>query len=90
MKVLRFVRYLFGVVFISLCFSYFKEGDIAGGVIAIVEQLEHLLSWHTLIEHLTEEIYRVKSTHILLFDGNSYEKYGDTGYYQGGKWKLQK
>ena len=23
------------------------------------EQLEHLLSWHTLIEHLTEEIYRV-------------------------------
>ena len=36
MKVLRFVRYLFGVVFISLCFSYFKEGDIAGGVIAIV------------------------------------------------------
>ena len=23
---------------------------------------------------------------ITLFDGNSYEKYGDTGYYQGDKW----
>lgn len=27
-----------------------------------------------------------KSPTITLFDGNSYEKYGDTGYYQGDKW----
>lgn len=27
-----------------------------------------------------------ESPTITLFDGNSYEKYGDTGYYQGDKW----
>lgn len=27
---------------------------------------------------------------ITLFDGNSYEKYGDTGYYQGDKWHPDK
>ena len=27
---------------------------------------------------------------ITLFDGNSYEKYGDTGYYQGDKWYPDK
>lgn len=27
---------------------------------------------------------------ITLFDGNSYEKYGDTGYYQGDKWHQGK
>lgn len=27
-----------------------------------------------------------QSPTITLFDGNSYEKYGDTGYYQGDKW----
>lgn len=27
---------------------------------------------------------------ITLFDGNSYEKYGDTGYYQGDKWNPGK
>lgn len=32
----------------------------------------------------------LKDTKILLFDGNSYEKYGDTGYYQGDKWHQGK
>lgn len=31
-----------------------------------------------------------KSPTITLFDGNSYEKYGDTGYYQGDKWNPGK
>lgn len=31
-----------------------------------------------------------KSPTITLFDGNSYEKYGDTGYYQGDKWHQGK
>lgn len=31
-----------------------------------------------------------KSPTITLFDGNSYEKYGDTGYYQGNKWHQGK
>lgn len=49
--------------------------------------------WKTVIklkaikgEHNKDIKIYLKSTHILLFDGNSYEKYGDTGYYQGGKW----
>lgn len=31
-----------------------------------------------------------KSPTITLFDGTSYEKYGDTGYYQGDKWHQGK
>lgn len=31
-----------------------------------------------------------KSPTITLFDGNSYEKYGDSGYYQGDKWHQGK
>lgn len=31
-----------------------------------------------------------KSPTITLFDGNSYKKYGDTGYYQGDKWHQGK
>lgn len=31
-----------------------------------------------------------ESPTITLFDGNSYEKYGDTGYYQGDKWHQGK
>lgn len=31
-----------------------------------------------------------KSPTITLFDGNSYEKYGDTGYHQGDKWHQGK
>lgn len=31
-----------------------------------------------------------KSPTITLFDGNSYEKYGETGYYQGDKWHQGK
>lgn len=31
-----------------------------------------------------------KSPTITLFDGNSYEKYSDTGYYQGDKWHQGK
>ena len=31
-----------------------------------------------------------KSPTITLFDGNSYEKYGDTGYYQGDQWHQGK
>ena len=31
-----------------------------------------------------------KSPTITLFDGNSYENYGDTGYYQGDKWHQGK
>lgn len=49
--------------------------------------------WKTVIklkaikgEHTKDIKIYLKSTHILLFDGNSYEKYGDTGYYQGDKW----
>lgn len=49
--------------------------------------------WKTVIklkaikgEHNKDIKIYLKSTHILLFDGNSYEKYGDTGYYQGDKW----
>ena len=47
--------------------------------------------WKTVIklkaikgEHNKDIKIYLKSTHILLFDGNSYEK--DTGYYQGNKW----
>ena len=49
--------------------------------------------WKTVIklkaikgEHNKDIKIYLKSTHILLFDGYSYEKYGDTGYYQGDKW----
>lgn len=49
--------------------------------------------WKTVIklkaikgEHNKDIRIYLKDTKILLFDGNSYEKYGDTGYYQGGKW----
>ena len=49
--------------------------------------------WKTVIklkaikgEHNKDIRIYLKDTEILLFDGNSYEKYGDTGYYQGGKW----
>lgn len=49
--------------------------------------------WKTVIklkaikgEHNKDIKIYLKSTNILLFDGNSYEKYGDTGYYQGDKW----
>lgn len=49
--------------------------------------------WKTVIklkaikgEHNKDIRIYLKGTEILLFDGNSYEKYGDTGYYEGGKW----
>lgn len=49
--------------------------------------------WKTVIklkaikgEHNKDIRIYLKDTKILLFDGNSYEKYGDTGYYQGDKW----
>lgn len=49
--------------------------------------------WKTVIklkaikgEHNKDIRIHLKDTKILLFDGNSYEKYGDTGYYQGDKW----
>ena len=49
--------------------------------------------WKTVIklkaikgEHNKDIRIYLKDTQILLFDGNSYEKYGDTGYYQGDKW----
>ena len=49
--------------------------------------------WKTVIklkaikgEHKKDIRIYLKDTKILLFDGNSYEKYGDTGYYQGDKW----
>lgn len=49
--------------------------------------------WKTVIklkaikgEHNKDIKIHLKDTKILLFDGNSYEKYGDTGYYQGDKW----
>lgn len=49
--------------------------------------------WKTVIklkaikgEHNKDINIYLKNTHILLFNGNSYEKYGDTGYYQGDKW----
>ena len=49
--------------------------------------------WKTVIklkaikgEHNKDIRIYLKDTTILLFDGNSYEKYGDTGYYQGDKW----
>lgn len=49
--------------------------------------------WKTVIklkaikgEHNKDIRIYLKDTKILLFDGNSYEKYGDTGYYEGGKW----
>ena len=49
--------------------------------------------WKTVIklkaikgEHNKDIRIHLKDTKILLFDGYSYEKYGDTGYYQGDKW----
>ncbi len=49
--------------------------------------------WKTVIklkaikgEHNKDIRIYLKDTEILLFDGNSYEKYGDTGYYKNGKW----
>lgn len=49
--------------------------------------------WKTVIklkaikgEHNKDIRIYLKDTNILLFDGYSYEKYGDTGYYQGDKW----
>ena len=49
--------------------------------------------WKTVIKlkaikgkHNKDIRIHLKDTKILLFDGNSYEKYGDTGYYQGDKW----
>lgn len=49
--------------------------------------------WKTVIklkaikgEHNKDIRIYLKDTQILLFDSNSYEKYGDTGYYQGDKW----
>ena len=49
--------------------------------------------WKTVIklkaikgEHNKDIRIYLKDTKILLFDGNSYEKYGDIGYYQGDKW----
>ena len=49
--------------------------------------------WKTVIklkaikgEHNKDIRIYLKDTQILLFDGYSYEKYGDTGYYQGDKW----
>lgn len=53
--------------------------------------------WKTVIklkaikgEHNKDIRIYLKDTNILLFDGNSYEKYGDTGYYQGDKWHQGK
>lgn len=53
--------------------------------------------WKTVIklkaikgEHNKDIRIYLKGTKILLFDGNSYEKYGDTGYYQGDKWHQGK
>lgn len=53
--------------------------------------------WKTVIklkaikgEHNKDIRIYLKDTKILLFDGNSYEKYGDTGYYQGDKWHQGK
>lgn len=53
--------------------------------------------WKTVIklkaikgEHNKDIRIYLKDTKILLFDGNSYEKYGDTGYYQGDKWNPGK
>ena len=53
--------------------------------------------WKTVIklkaikgEHNKDIRIHLKDTKILLFDGNSYEKYGDTGYYQGDKWHQGK
>lgn len=53
--------------------------------------------WKTVIklkaikgEHNKDIRIYLKNTKILLFDGNSYEKYGDTGYYQGDKWHQGK
>lgn len=49
--------------------------------------------WKTVIklkaikgEHNKDIRIYLKNTEILLFDGTSYEKYGDTGYYQNGNW----
>ena len=49
--------------------------------------------WKTVIklkaikgEHNKDIKIYLKNTEILLFDGTSYEKYGDTGYYQNGNW----
>ena len=49
--------------------------------------------WKTVIklkaikgEHNKDIRIHLKDTKILLFDGNSYEKNGDTGYYQNGNW----
>ena len=49
--------------------------------------------WKTVIklkaikgEHNKDIRIYLKNTDILLFDGTSYEKYGDTGYYQNGNW----
>ena len=49
--------------------------------------------WKTVIklkaikgEHNKDIRIHLKDTKILLFDGTSYEKYGDTGYYQNGNW----
>lgn len=49
--------------------------------------------WKTVIklkaikgEHNKDIRIHLKDTKILLFDGSSYEKYGDTGYYQNGNW----
>ena len=49
--------------------------------------------WKTVIklkaikgEHNKDIRIYLKDPKILLFDGNSYEKYGDTGYYQNGNW----
>lgn len=53
--------------------------------------------WKTVIklkaikgEHNKDIRIYLKDTKILLFDGNSYEKYGDTGYYKNGKWHQGK
>lgn len=53
--------------------------------------------WKTVIklkaikgEHNKDIRIYLKDTKILLFDGYSYEKYGDTGYYQGDKWHQGK
>lgn len=53
--------------------------------------------WKTVIklkaikgEHNKDIRIYLKDTKILLFDDNSYEKYGDTGYYQGDKWHQGK
>ena len=53
--------------------------------------------WKTVIklkaikgEHNKDIRIYLKDTKILLFNGNSYEKYGDTGYYQGDKWHQGK